>query len=120
MNFETYITIIVIILFLYLVFKTRISPFINKIRKKGEKDNATAVSGRDTPVETSMQACIKRIHYEVLAFNENESDNSVLFRERINMHLSRITTELTDKGADYSLKFVPLSDTLVVIVSYEL
>lgn len=120
MNFETYITIIVVILFLYLVFKTRLSPFINKIRKKGEKDNATAVGGKDTPVEPSVQPRIKRIHYEVLAFNEHESDNSVMFRERIDMHLSRITTELTDKGASYSLKFVPLSDTLVVIVSYEL
>lgn len=120
MNLENYITIIIVILFIFLIYKTRVSPLINRMKKKDNPGNTTAVRVKNVSSDTDTQPRIKRKHYEVLAFNEHESDNSVMFRERIDIHLSRAITELTDKGADYSVEFVPLSDTLVIVVSYEL
>ncbi|MDD6811686.1 MAG: hypothetical protein PUD93_07475 [Lachnospiraceae bacterium] len=122
---DTIITIAVFAVFGFVVYTKKIAPLLKKNREeKGKAEDEKllpAVSnGNDAINDGSRNPHKKRTYFEVLAFNPKEAENSVFFRERVDLHLTSATNELNEKGIDYDYHFFPLGEMLVVILSYQL
>ena len=110
-HMDTFITIAVFVVFGYIVIKKKLLPAYQK-KKEKENDSENLTLADDTRK--------KRTYYEVLVFSESEAENSVFFRERIDLHLTRAVGEIAERGYNPNVQFITLNSTLIVVLSYEI
>lgn len=59
-------------------------------------------------------------YFEVMAFSRDVEESDSAFAERISLHLARAAGEINGKGYPFTTSYIPLSGTLVVLLSWQI
>lgn len=132
---KTITSMLVIAVFIYIVYKRRISPLLPKNKKKQIKNSGTDTQTKDTAIQPTQQLFTSRqlpgiplygltldpdICYELIVYDYlNEDGNpDACFADRINTKLNLISSEMIKKGYPYRIDFITVGPALLFLVTY--
>lgn len=134
---KTITSMLVIAVFIYIVYKRRISPVLPKKKNKKTKTSGTDTQTKDTAIQPTQQfftscqlpgvplygltldpdICYNLIVYDYL----NEDHNpDVCFADRINAKLNLIASDMIKKGYPYRIDFITIGPALLILVTYRI
>lgn len=128
---KTITSMLVVIVFLYIVYKRRISPLVNKGKKpvSNIKDSASnSVQGSilpsypgNVPVIPLTSAMLDSSYrYDVMVFDLLKYDETTYFADRVEAAINLTISEMIDKGYTYRFDFITIGTALLVLVTYRI
>ena len=132
---KTITSLLVIAVFIYIVYKRRISPLLPKNRKKKANTSVTDIQTKDTaiqPTQLPFTSCQfpgiplygftldSDIHYDVMVFDYMNNGPDSYFADRIEAKLSLTVSEMINKGYPYRIDFIVVGSALVILVTYRI
>ncbi|MCM1234555.1 MAG: hypothetical protein NC489_31015 [Ruminococcus flavefaciens] len=125
---KTITSMLVISVFIYIVYKRRLCPVLNKGKNKkhglsaariGDTDAAPSASPVNNPPGYSYGFRLDTdIRYEVMVFDYKNSASGSYFADRIESRLSVMVSDMVKKGCPYRIDFITLDTVLIVLVTY--
>lgn len=132
---KTITSMLVIAVFIYIVYKRRISPLFHKNRKKKEKISGTDTQSKDTAIQSTQQLLTSchlpgiplygftldsDIRYDVMVFDYMQKGPDTYFADRIEAKLSLTVSNMIEKGYPYRIDFITVGTALVILVTYRI
>lgn len=132
---KTITSLLVIAVFIYIVYKRRISPLLPKNRKKKEKTSGTDTQTKDTAIQPTQQPFASSqssgiplygfildpdIRYDVMVFDYMCHSTDTHFEDRIDTKLSYKVSDMNKKGYPYRIDFITVGSALLVLVTYRI
>lgn len=133
---KTITSLLVIAVFIYIVYKRRISPLLSKNKKKNVKESGNDAQNKDTAIQSTQQLFTScrfpgiplhgfildpDIRYDVMVFDYTQNGGAdSYFADRIEAKLSLTVSEMIEKGYPYRIDFITVGTALVVLVTYRI
>lgn len=113
---EYFITAFFIVVFVYIVVKQKVVP---AVRGKGYMKHGKESAGVPGSCGSHAPPAVSGFTYfDVLVFSRDVEESDSAFAERISLHLARSAGEINGKGYAFRTSYIPLSGTLIVLLSW--
>lgn len=132
---KTITSLLVIAVFIYIVYKRRISPIFTKKKNKKAKTSGTDTHIKDTVIQSTLQPVTScqlpgiplygftldsDIRYDVMVFDYMQKGPDTYFGDRIEAKLSLTVSDMIEKGYPYRIDFITVGTALVILVTYRI
>lgn len=115
---KDFISVIVLISFLVIVFRKRIVPFLKRFRKTGKAETSASKTSDSPELQVIDNDCV---FYDALAFDlSTYGNNLTVLCEDISLHLQKKMDFVRHKGKVIGIDCVPVSRTLVFLIRWRI
>lgn len=117
-DMKDFVSVVVFIVFLVIVFRKRISPLLKVFRKPKKEETAVSKASDSPELQFVDNDCV---FYDALAFDLSTYGNNLTgLCEDISLHLQKKMDFVRHKGKVVGIDCVPVSRTLVFLIRWRI
>lgn len=116
---DTFIRLAVAAVFLFIIYRKKISPSVKK-KKKEKEETVAALTSTSGSADVSLPSPVP-VGYKVLVFDYAEHSGEADFASQIETRLALLISDIQAMGSFYKVKFMIINNSvLICLLSYEL